>query len=187
MLLLFGAYKLRVRALYRRALDLQKLVDRRTAELVEARDQAQQANRAKSAFLANMSHELRTPLNAILGFSNILRNGSDSEDQRRDLDIINRSREHLLTMIDDVLDGARMESGRTVLAIVPCDLNALLQDCRQPDACTCRGEATETGLNGICRRSALHSDRCRQAAGSSHQPDRQRHQVHRRGIDHPSP
>jgi signal transduction histidine kinase/DNA-binding response OmpR family regulator len=126
--LLFGAYKLRVRALRERGVRLQKLIDERTAELVEARDQAEQANRAKSAFLANMSHELRTPLNAILGFSNILREHSASEDQRRDLDIINRSGEHLLTMINDVLDAAKIESGRTVLEIAPCDLKGLMQD-----------------------------------------------------------
>ena len=100
----------------------------RTVELVEARNQAEQANRAKSAFLANMSHELRTPLNAILGFSNLLRDGSASEDQRRDLNIINRSGEHLLALINDVLDIAKIEAGRTQLEIAPCDLKVLVQD-----------------------------------------------------------
>ena len=108
-----------------------ELVDQRTAELVEAnkraeqaRSQAEQANRAKSVFLANMSHELRTPLNAILGFSNLLRERSASQEQRRDLDIINRSGEHLLTLINDVLDVAKIEAGRTELEIAPCDLKA---------------------------------------------------------------
>jgi CheY-like chemotaxis protein/anti-sigma regulatory factor (Ser/Thr protein kinase) len=103
-------------------------VDRRTAELVEAKDQAESANRAKSAFLANMSHELRTPLNAVLGFSHLLRERGASEEQRRDLDIINRSGEHLLTLINDVLDLAKIEAGRTVLEIGACDLKTLLQD-----------------------------------------------------------
>ena len=107
---------------------LERLVKKRTAELVEARDQALAASRSKSAFLANMSHELRTPLNAILGFSNLLRQHGATEDQRRDLDIINRSGEHLLGLINDVLDLAKIEAGRSVIEIVPCDLRALLQE-----------------------------------------------------------
>jgi signal transduction histidine kinase len=70
---------------------LEQVVEQRTAELVVARDAALAASHAKSAFLANMSHELRTPLNAILGFSNLLRERGASEQQRHDLDIINRS------------------------------------------------------------------------------------------------
>jgi signal transduction histidine kinase/CheY-like chemotaxis protein len=107
---------------------LELLVDERTAELVLARDQAQAGSKAKSAFLANMSHELRTPLNAILGFSNLLRQHGATEEQRRDLDIINRSGEHLLTLINDVLDLAKIEAGRSVSETVPCDLGALLQE-----------------------------------------------------------
>ncbi len=76
--LLAGAYKLRVRALHQRGIELQTLVDERTAEAVNARIQAEQANRAKSTFLANMGHELRTRLNAILGFSSILGERSDN-------------------------------------------------------------------------------------------------------------
>jgi CheY-like chemotaxis protein/anti-sigma regulatory factor (Ser/Thr protein kinase) len=93
-----------------------------------ARDQAQAANRAKSVFLANMSHELRTPLNAILGFSNLLREDAVSFKQRKDLDIINRSGEHLLHVIDDVLDMAKIEAGRRELEIAPCDLGTLVGD-----------------------------------------------------------
>ena len=107
---------------------LELLVDQRTRELVQARDQAEAANRAKSAFLANMSHELRTPLNAILGFSSLLRERSDSETQRRDLDIVNRSGEHLLALINDVLDVAKIEAGQKDIEIVPCDLGKLIQD-----------------------------------------------------------
>ena len=111
---------------YKESLEL--LVDERTAELVEARDQALASNRSKSAFLANMSHELRTPLNAILGFSSLLRQHGATEEQRRDLDVINRSGEHLLSLINEVLDLAKIEAGRAAIAIVPCDLRALLRE-----------------------------------------------------------
>jgi signal transduction histidine kinase/CheY-like chemotaxis protein len=106
---------------------LEDLVAQRTTELVKALDQAQAANEAKSVFLTNMSHELRTPLNAILGFSNLLRESSVSEDQRRDLDIICRSGEHLLGLIDAVLDVAKIEAGRRVLEIAPCDLESIVR------------------------------------------------------------
>ena len=82
-----------------------------TRELQIAKDAAEAANRAKTTFLANMSHELRTPLNAILGFTNLLREEDVSEKQRGDLDIINRSGEHLLNLINDVLDVAKIEAG----------------------------------------------------------------------------
>ncbi len=109
---------------------LEQLVEQRTAELVVARDQALLASRAKSAFLANMSHELRTPLNAILGFSNLLRDHGASEQQRHDLDIINRSGEHLLGLINDVLDVAKVEAGGGKLEAIPCDLGRLIEDVR---------------------------------------------------------
>jgi signal transduction histidine kinase/DNA-binding response OmpR family regulator len=125
---------------YKRHLEL--LVDQRTAELVKARDEAQAANRAKSTFLANMSHELRTPLNAILGFSNLLRESGASEQQRRDLDIINRSGKHLLGLINDVLDVAKIEAGRTGLEIAPFELGSLIQDVMD----MVRPRAAEKGL-----------------------------------------
>ena len=108
---------------------LEQLVQQRTAELVEVRDQALSANKAKSVFLANMSHELRTPLNAILGFSTLVRNAPDlAEKHRRDIEIVNRSGEHLLSLINDILDVAKIEAGRTTLNLSPCNMRALLQD-----------------------------------------------------------
>ncbi len=107
---------------------LQLVVEYRTAELVQARDEALAANKAKNVFLANMSHELRTPLNAILGFSNLMRQHGPSTEQRKDLDIINHSGEQLLSLINDVLDLAKIESGRKDLEAAPCDLRALLQE-----------------------------------------------------------
>jgi signal transduction histidine kinase/CheY-like chemotaxis protein len=94
-----------------------------------ARDQAEAANRAKSAFLASMSHELRTPLNAILGITQLMRTDpSATLEQRKTLDIINRSGQHLLGLINDVLDLAKVESGRAVVLAAPFNPRTLVDD-----------------------------------------------------------
>jgi CheY-like chemotaxis protein/anti-sigma regulatory factor (Ser/Thr protein kinase) len=96
---------------------------------VLARDAAEAANRAKSTFLSSISHELRTPLNAILGFSSLMRqNQSLTQEQNQNLAIINRSGEHLLTLINDVLDMAKIEAGQVRLEIEPLDLGAMVRD-----------------------------------------------------------
>ncbi|MDD1622359.1 MAG: ATP-binding protein [Methylococcaceae bacterium] len=108
---------------------LEEEVQQRTTDLMLARDAAEAANRAKSVFLSNMSHELRTPLNAILGFSNMMRKDPQLQPrQREDLDIINRSGEHLLTLINDVLEMSKIESGRVQLESIPFDLGGLVRD-----------------------------------------------------------
>ncbi len=101
---------------------LESLVDQRTHELVQARDVAESANRAKTAFLANMSHELRTPLSVILAYADLLRESNPTPDQREDIAAIGRSGEHLLGLIDDVLDVAKIEAGKAELAIAASDL-----------------------------------------------------------------
>lgn len=108
---------------------LEEIVQQRTTELIAARDAAEAANKAKSVFLANMSHELRTPLNAILGFSDIIRKDPLlPESQRQNLNIINRSGEHLLYLINDVLEMAKIEAGRTQMEESAFDFQALMQD-----------------------------------------------------------
>jgi signal transduction histidine kinase/CheY-like chemotaxis protein len=90
--------------------------------------EAEAANRAKSLFLANMSHELRTPLNAILGFSQLMaRDTTISTNHQESLDIINRSGEHLLNLINDVLEMSKIEAGKITLNNEPFDLYQLLQ------------------------------------------------------------
>ena len=108
---------------------LEEEVQERTADLVLARDAAEAANKAKSAFLSSMSHELRTPLNAILGFSSLMRKDlSITKSQSDNLDIINRSGEHLLTLINDVLEVAKIEAGRVQLENSPFDLGGMVRD-----------------------------------------------------------
>jgi two-component system sensor histidine kinase/response regulator len=100
--------------------DLEQRVVKRTAE-------AEASNRAKSVFLSTMSHEIRTPMNAILGYSQLmLRDPGLGTDARANLRIINRSGEHLLALINDVLDMSRIEAGRTELNPATFSLSGLL-------------------------------------------------------------
>jgi PAS domain S-box-containing protein len=104
----------------------QKLTE---AKLVAARGAAEAANQVKSEFLAKMSHELRTPLNAVIGFSRLaVKAGGMTADQTENLDIIHRSGQHLLTLINDVLQLSKIESGRMWLSESDVDLGGVLRE-----------------------------------------------------------
>lgn len=96
--------------------------------LERARDAAESANRAKSQFLSNMSHELRTPLNGVLGYTQILLRDRDLTDNQKDnLEAVESCGQHLLTLINDVLDLSKIESGRLDINPSPCDLFKLAE------------------------------------------------------------
>ena len=130
----FGFVRLRVWRLRMREKQLVQIVAERTkaleesqARVVDAKEAAEAANRAKSAFLANVSHELRTPLNSILGYTQLmLRDQDEPAEKRRRLTTIQSSGEHLLNMINEILDLAKVESGTIVIKPQPVQLRPLL-------------------------------------------------------------
>jgi PAS domain S-box-containing protein len=98
------------------------------AALRAAKEEAEQANRAKSEFLSRMSHELRTPLNAILGFAQLLEVDPANADDRESVEQITKAGRHLLDLINEVLDIARIEAGRLALSIEPVDFDEALRE-----------------------------------------------------------
>jgi PAS domain S-box-containing protein len=127
---------------------IQDITDRKQMEqaLRDARDAAERGSRAKSEFLANMSHELRTPLNAIIGFSEIMREeilGPVAVPKYREyLGDINSSAQHLLLIINDILDIARIEAGRVELKEARIDLKRMIEECTR----MLHGRISEAGL-----------------------------------------
>jgi len=116
----------------RHAGELEARVEMRTRELQEANQRLEDASRHKSEFLANMSHELRTPLNAIIGFTRLVQRRSQDilpEKQRENLEKILISSDHLLRLINDILDLSKIEAGRIEVHPVPVDLQQIVDAC----------------------------------------------------------
>ena len=115
-------------------------------ELRKAKDFAEEASRARSQFLANMSHEIRTPLNGVLGVVELLRETSLDEEQQEFVEIMSQSGEHLLALVNDVLDLSKINSGKMTLDSVPMDLRQLLADLSRPMELSAKAKGLEWTL-----------------------------------------
>ena len=122
--------KSREGTLYGRLWVVRDITDRKRSEeaLHNAKEEAERANLAKSEFLSRMSHELRTPLNSILGFGQVLSRRELPDDQRKDVDHIMKAGHHLLGLIDEVLDIARIEANRQQFSLEPVHVGGVLEE-----------------------------------------------------------
>ena len=143
--------------------NLERKVEERTAELVtamqeadRARAAAEQANRAKSLFLANMSHEIRTPMNAILGYAQILQRDRGLTTKHGEaIQTIQKSGDHLLAMINDILDLSRIEAGRMELRVAAFELDGLLDGLSAMFKVRCQQKGLDWRVEGVGRERRL--------------------------------
>jgi two-component system sensor histidine kinase/response regulator len=125
---------------------LENEVELRTAELRQSKDLAEAGSRAKSEFLATMSHEIRTPMNGILGMTELLRSTTLSAQQRRFTEAVYQSGEHLLNIINDILEFSKIEAGRLEIESINFNLRQLIEDV----GCLFAQAAESKGLEMVC-------------------------------------
>lgn len=138
-----------------------KQTEQHLIDLLEAKNQAEESNRLKSAFLANMSHEIRTPLNAILGFSEILMQTGEGDEREEYMKIIRSNSDLLLKLINDILDMSRIESGKTELAYTWEELGGLFDELYHSARMAAEKKALEVRLEKAPERIRMQIDRSR--------------------------
>jgi PAS domain S-box-containing protein len=143
---------------------LERRVQERTAALIEARGEADRASQAKSEFLSRMSHELRTPMSAILGFAQLLEMSDLGPQELRWTSEIRSAGDHLLRLIDELLDVARIEAGKLSVRLEPCDVHAVAAEAASLCAAQARsaGIALDLGPPGAARWALADRTRLRQ-------------------------
>ena len=137
---------------------LEDLVHERTAQLAEAKEAAEAASVAKSAFLANMSHEIRTPMNGIVGMAHLLRRSGVNAEQSERLDKIDAAAEHLLNVINDILDISKIEAGKFELEDVPVLPDRLMNNVGSILAERARAKGLRLLIEVATLPAALHGD-----------------------------